>query len=59
MNGGGWVTLGWVTVFGLPLAVIVAVIVWPERIPKDRTVDAIKRRIRDEDGPPPTADAGR
>ncbi|NNH75904.1 hypothetical protein HLB23_39660 [Nocardia uniformis] len=58
MNG-GWITLGWIIVLGLPLAVLVATILWPERIPKDRTVDAIARRIQDEDGQPPTADAGR
>jgi hypothetical protein len=30
--------LGWALVFGIPAAVMVAVIFWPERIPKDRTV---------------------
>ncbi|WP_158607759.1 hypothetical protein [Nocardia panacis] len=51
----GWITLGWVVVFGLPLGVVLAVILWPERIPKDRTVQAIRRRIEDEDGQPPAA----
>lgn len=44
-----WIMLGWVAVIGLPLAVLVAVILWPERIPKDRTVQAIQRRIEGED----------
>lgn len=48
----GWVTLGWVMVFGLPLAVIIAVVLWPERIPKDRTVEAIRQRIEEEGGTP-------
>ncbi|MFD6158050.1 hypothetical protein ACFWF7_10625 [Nocardia sp. NPDC060256] len=45
---GGWVTLGWVIVFALPLAVGLLAILWPERIPKDRTVDGIRQRIQDE-----------
>lgn len=44
----GYIILGWVTVVGLPLTVLVAVILWPERVPKDRTVQAIQRRIEDE-----------
>ncbi|WP_406237612.1 hypothetical protein [Nocardia sp. NBC_01009] len=36
------------TGFALPLAVLVAVILWPERIPKDRTVEAIRARIESE-----------
>ncbi|WP_157124257.1 hypothetical protein [Nocardia pseudovaccinii] len=43
------ITLGWLVCFGLPLAVTVGVIVWPEPIPKDRTVDAIRERIERED----------
>ncbi|MFF2554152.1 hypothetical protein ACFVUS_24350 [Nocardia sp. NPDC058058] len=46
---GGWITLGWVIVLGLPLAVVVTVICWPARIPKDRTVRAIRQRVEDED----------
>ncbi|MGQ4614842.1 hypothetical protein [Nocardia sp. R7R-8] len=42
--------LGWVLVFALPGAVMVAVIFWPEHIPKDRTVEVIRQRIEDEDG---------
>ncbi|WP_157187341.1 hypothetical protein [Nocardia vinacea] len=39
------IALGWVVAIGLPLAVTVAVIVWPERIPKERTVREIRERI--------------
>lgn len=49
---GVWLTLGWVAVIGLPLGVLVAVILWPERIPKDRSVDGIRKRIETEDDPP-------
>ncbi|MEV5835092.1 hypothetical protein [Nocardia sp. NPDC052112] len=48
MTGDGWITLGWVAVIGLPLAVGVAVILWPERIPKERTMEAIRQRVEDE-----------
>ncbi|MFD6394527.1 hypothetical protein [Nocardia sp. NPDC060259] len=41
-------TLGFVVAVGLPLAVLLGVIVWPERIPKDRTVEAIRARIENE-----------
>ncbi|MEV5836827.1 hypothetical protein [Nocardia sp. NPDC052112] len=41
--------LGWVVCFGLPLAVMVGVIVWPERISQDRTVWGIRERIERED----------
>lgn len=50
----GWTMLGWVAVFGLPLMVLVATILWPERTPKDRSVEAIRRRIEDEGEPPRT-----
>lgn len=54
---GGWLFLGWLVVIGLPLAVLVAVIVWPQRGPEDRSVDAIRRRIEEEDDrPSPTTD---
>ncbi|MGY4101096.1 hypothetical protein ACW2Q0_16300 [Nocardia sp. R16R-3T] len=43
------IVLGWVVAIGLPLAVTVAVIVWPERIPKDYTVKEILERIERED----------
>ncbi|MEV2219062.1 hypothetical protein AB0E01_04200 [Nocardia vinacea] len=42
------IVLGWVVAVGLPLAVTVGVIVWPERIPKDRTVREIRERIERE-----------
>lgn len=40
---------GWIVAIGLPLAAMVGVIVWPERIPKDRTVKGIRERIERED----------
>ncbi|WP_431957402.1 hypothetical protein [Nocardia lijiangensis] len=43
------IVLGWMVVIGLPLAVTVGVIVWPERIPKDRTVTGIREQIERED----------
>jgi hypothetical protein len=46
-----WIMLGWVLVFTLPGAVMVGVIFWPERMPKDRTVEAIRQRIADEGEP--------
>lgn len=44
-----WIVLGWVVVIGLPSAVPAAVILWPERIPPDRTVEAIRRRVEAEE----------
>ncbi|MEU0507566.1 hypothetical protein [Nocardia sp. NPDC005998] len=41
--------LGWIVCFGLPLAVMVGVIVWPEQIPQDRTIWGIRERIERED----------
>lgn len=49
MIGDTWINVGIAVAIGLPLGVLIAVLVWPERIPKDRTVEAIKRRIEDED----------
>ncbi|GEM31171.1 hypothetical protein NN3_21780 [Nocardia neocaledoniensis NBRC 108232] len=46
------IALGWTLVIGLPLAVVVGVILWPEQIPQDRTVDAIRDRIDREDAGP-------
>ncbi|MFD0363456.1 hypothetical protein ACFQZZ_18570 [Nocardia sp. GCM10030253] len=43
------IMLGWVAVIGLPLAVVFAVIFLPERIPKERTVEAIRQRLEDEE----------
>ncbi|WP_281004673.1 hypothetical protein [Nocardia veterana] len=36
---------GLVVVIALPLAVFVAAVCWPHRVPKDKTVDAIRERI--------------
>ena len=44
-----WIVLGWVVVLGLPFGVLVAVLFWPERVPKDRSVEAIRQRIEAED----------
>ena len=46
-----WVTVGFVVVIGLPLAVIVGAIYWPERIPSERSVDGIRERIEADDRP--------
>ncbi|MEU6832706.1 hypothetical protein ABZ894_29025 [Nocardia beijingensis] len=43
------IALGFIVAIGLPLAVLALAILWPERIPKDRTVDAIRQRIEGED----------
>jgi len=43
------ITLGLVLAIGLPLAVALCAAFWPERIPDDRSVEAIRRRIEDED----------
>ncbi|MEU3010863.1 hypothetical protein [Nocardia asteroides] len=40
--------LGFAVAIGLPLLVLFATIVWPEPIPPDRTVDAIRARIEAE-----------
>lgn len=45
------ITLGFVVAVGLPLAVIIGVVLWPERIPPDRTVSAIQPRIASENVP--------
>ncbi len=42
------ITFGFVVTIALPLAVLVAAILWPERIPPDQTVDAIRQRVEDE-----------
>ncbi|MET9216231.1 MULTISPECIES: hypothetical protein [unclassified Nocardia] len=41
-------TGGLVLAVAIPLAVLVGVVLWPEPIPKDRTVDAIRARIEQE-----------
>ncbi|NKY42079.1 hypothetical protein [Nocardia cerradoensis] len=45
----GWALCGFVVCIGLPLVVLIATLVVPQRIPKDRKVDAIRRRIENED----------
>ncbi|MGK8522192.1 hypothetical protein ACRS6B_11840 [Nocardia asteroides] len=47
------IMLGFVVAIGLPLVVFVLAIVWPPRIPLDRTVEAIRQRIEEGDDPPP------
>ncbi|GAB2686434.1 hypothetical protein [Nocardia thraciensis] len=49
MTGDGWLALGFVIAIGLPLTVMVAVIWWPERTSEDRSVEAIRQRVEDED----------
>lgn len=45
--------IGWegglVIVVALPIAVLVAVLIWPQRSPKDKSVTAIRDRIERED----------
>ncbi|MEV6139848.1 hypothetical protein AB0L63_28145 [Nocardia sp. NPDC051990] len=43
------IVLGWVAVVGIPLIVFIAAVLWPERIPKDRTVEAIRKRVEVDD----------
>lgn len=43
------IVLGWVVAFGVPLAVALWAAFWPERTPDDRSVEAIRQRIEDED----------
>lgn len=48
-----------ILVFGIPTAVLVGAIVWPERIPPDRTVDGIQQRPKCEAGATPAAESVR
>lgn len=43
------IILGWMVVLGLPFGVLLVAVFWPERAPKDRTVEAIRQRIETED----------
>ncbi|MFI5777731.1 hypothetical protein [Nocardia sp. NPDC051570] len=43
---------GLVIVIGIPLAVFLVVIFWPQRIPKGRSVHEIRQRIEGEDHEP-------
>ncbi|WP_280268688.1 hypothetical protein [Nocardia wallacei] len=46
----GWATFGlFLGVLGLSVIVFCAIVYWPQRVPKDRTVDAIRKRIEEED----------
>lgn len=45
----GWALLGLVVCIGLPLSVLIATLIVPQRIPKHREVDVIRRRIENED----------
>ncbi|WP_156910314.1 hypothetical protein [Nocardia mangyaensis] len=42
------ITFGFILAIGLPLLVVFGTIVWPEPIPPERTVDAIRRRVESE-----------
>ncbi|WP_174184026.1 hypothetical protein [Nocardia barduliensis] len=53
MTGDLWVWLGFVAAAGIPAVVFVVAVLWPERVPPDRTVEAIRQRIEDEGDPPP------
>lgn len=46
------ITLLWAVVIGLPVAVLVAALVWPESVPPDRKVRAIRERIEAEGDDP-------
>jgi hypothetical protein len=48
-----WIMIGIAVAVGLPLSVLAGAILWPERIPKERTVEAIRQRIENEGDPPP------
>ncbi|MFD6224507.1 hypothetical protein [Nocardia asteroides] len=52
-------SLLWILVFGIPTVVLVGAIVWPERIPPDRMVDAIQQRLECEAGATPAAESVR
>ncbi|WP_460699939.1 hypothetical protein [Nocardia thraciensis] len=41
--------VGLIVVVAIPLVVLVLAMAWPERLPKDRTVQAIRDRIKRED----------
>ncbi len=42
------ITLGFVLAVAIPAVVLVGTVLWPERIPEDRTVNAIQARIESE-----------
>ncbi|WP_280382342.1 hypothetical protein [Nocardia wallacei] len=41
--------IGLFVVIAIPLGVAAAAVFWPQRIPKDRSVEAIRDRIEHED----------
>ncbi len=41
--------LGFAVAIGLPLLMLFGVIVWPEPMPPEHTVDAIHRRVESKD----------
>lgn len=43
-------TGGLVLAIAIPLAVLIAVVLWPERIPEERSVDGIRARLEREAG---------
>ncbi|MEV6061855.1 hypothetical protein AB0L62_17790 [Nocardia asteroides] len=42
------IAFGFAVAIGLPLMVLFGVLVWPEPIPPERTVDAIRERLEAE-----------
>ncbi|WP_280383077.1 hypothetical protein [Nocardia wallacei] len=45
----GWASLGlFLGVLALSVIVFCAIVYWPQRAPKDRSVDAIRKRIEEE-----------
>ncbi|MBB5914425.1 hypothetical protein BJY24_003292 [Nocardia transvalensis] len=44
----GW-PIGLIIAIAIPLTVLAAATLWPQNIPKDQTVEAIRRRIDHED----------
>ncbi|BAD58723.1 hypothetical protein NFA_38750 [Nocardia farcinica IFM 10152] len=47
--GGAMIALLWVVVIGLPFAVIVGAMCWPERIPPKESVNEIPTRVEADD----------
>ncbi|WP_040686332.1 hypothetical protein [Nocardia vinacea] len=46
---GGWIVLGYVVVIGLPLAVVIAVVIWPmSDTSEGRSVNEIEQRVTRE-----------
>ncbi|RDI49924.1 hypothetical protein DFR68_106362 [Nocardia mexicana] len=47
MNGLDW-EVGLLVVTGIPLVVLMIAVLWPQRMPRDRSVRAIRDRIERE-----------